>query len=115
MKVSKLLIAGGLAATVGTTALFASYNVGFKYYVRFIKMRTHIVAPQFIKILGVQTPQQLKALFANNGKGLIEKLNATGHKKAAKEVEFLIKRHKLKDLEDFLVGIMNGKIPAGCG
>jgi len=115
MKVSKLLVAGALIATVGGTALFADYNKGFKYYSKFIKRSTHIKAPQFIKILGVQTPDELKALFANNGKGLIEKLNATGHKKAAKAVEKIIKKHKLKDLEDFLIGILNGKIPAGCG
>ena len=28
--------------------------------------------------------------------------------------EKIVKKHKLKDLKDFLIGIMNGKIPAGC-
>jgi len=115
MKVSKLLVAGALIATVGGTSLFADYNKGYKYYDKIIKRKTHIKAPQFIKILGVQTPDELEELFANNGKGLIEKLNATGHKKAAKAVEKIIKKHKLNDLKDFLIGIMNGKIPAGCG
>jgi len=115
MKVSKLLVAGALIATVGGTALFADYNKGYKYYTKFIKRKAHIKAPEFIKILGVKTPDELKALFADNGKGLIEKLKATGHEKAAKQVEKLVKKHKLKDLEDFLVGILNGKIPAGCG
>jgi len=115
MKVSKLLVAGALIATVGGTALFADYNKGYKYYDKIIKRKTHIKAPQFIKILGVETPDELEELFANNGKGLIEKLNATGHKKAAKAVEKIIKKHKLNDLKDFLIGIMNGKIPAGCG
>ena len=115
MKVSKLLVAGALIATVGGTSLFADYNKGYKYYDKIIKRKTHIKAPQFIKILGVQTPDELEELFANNGKGLIEKLNASGHKKAAKAVEKIIKKHKLNDLKDFLIGIMNGKIPAGCG
>ena len=97
-----------------TTAL-ADYNKGFKYYSKYIKRKAHIKAPQFIKMLGVQTPDELKALFKDNAKPLIEKLEKAGNKKAVKAVERIAKKHKLKDLEDFLVGIMNGKIPAGCG
>ena len=115
MKVGKLLLASAVALSFTATAALADYNMGFKYYLRYVKRKTHILAPQFIKILGVQTTDQLKALFKDNGKPLIEKLEKSGHKKAAKAVEKIIKRHKLKDLEDFLVGIMNGKIPAGCG
>jgi hypothetical protein len=67
-----------------------------------------------LSVLGVKTTDQLKALFANNAKGLIDALKAKGQDKAAAGVEKIVKKHKLKDLEDFLVGIMNGKIPAGC-
>jgi len=114
MKISRILVAGAIVASLGT-ALFADYNKGYKYYDKIIKRKTHIKAPEFVKILGVQTPDELEKLFENNGKGLVEKLKATGHKKAAKAVEKIIKKKKLNDLKDFLIGILNGKIPAGCG
>ena len=44
----------------------------------------------------------------------MEKLKATGKDKAAKAMEKIIKKGKLKDVHDFLKGIMEGKIPAGC-
>jgi hypothetical protein len=44
----------------------------------------------------------------------VEKLKATGKDKAAKAMEKIIKKGKLKDVHDFLKGIMEGKIPAGC-
>ncbi len=115
MKLSRLFLAGAVALSFTATAALADYNKGFKYYSKFIKRKTHIKAPQFVQILGVQTVDELKALFKDNGKPLIEKLKATGHEKAAKAVEKIAKKGKLKDLEDFLIGIMNGKIPAGCG
>ena len=115
MKLSKILIASAIGLSLTTSVALADYNKGFKYYTKYIKRKAHIKAPQFIKILGVNSVDELKALFKDNGKPLVEKLKATGHEKAAKEVEKIIKKHKLKDLEDFLVGIMNGKIPAGCG
>ncbi len=109
------LVAGALLASVGTTAVFADYNKGFKYYQRYITHPAHLKATMFVKDLGVQTPDQLKALFNNNAKPLIEKLQKAGQKKAASIVakRFAKSKSKLKDLEDFLVGIINGKIPAG--
>ncbi len=109
------LVAGLLLASVGTTAVFADYNKGFKYYKRYITHKTHIKATKMIKLLGVQTATQLKALFKDDAKPLIEKLQKSGHAKAAKIIEkrFAHSKRKLKDLEDFLVGIINGKIPAG--
>ena len=115
MKLSRLFVAGAVALSFTATAALADYNKGYKYYDKYVKRKSHIKAPQFIKILGVQTPDELKALFKDNAKPLIEKLKAAGKDKAAAAVEKIAKKHKLKDLEDFLVGIMNGKIPAGCG
>jgi hypothetical protein len=34
-------------------------------------------------------------------------------KKAAKAIGKIVKKHKLNDLKDFLVGMVNCKIPAG--
>jgi hypothetical protein len=114
MKLAKLLVGAAVVTGLTVSVAMADYNLGFKYYRKYVKRMSHLKATQFIKILGVQTVQDLKALFKDNGKPLIEKLKATGHEKAAKAVEKIIKKHKLKDLEDFLVGIMEGKIPAGC-
>jgi len=110
---AKMVVAGVLLASVSASVAMADYTKGFKYYQRYIKKASHIKGSEFPKILGVQTPDELKALFKDNAKPLIEKLEKSGHKKAAKAVEKIAKKHKLKDLEDFLVGILNGKIPAG--
>jgi hypothetical protein len=114
MKFGKMLLAGVIATGLVATTALADYNKGFQYYKKYIKRTSHLKSTQLIKILGVQTPDQLKALFKDNAKGLIEKLKAAGKEKAAAGVEKIAKKHKLKDLEDFLIGIMNGKIPAGC-
>ena len=114
MRLLKVIAAGALIAGLSMTSAMADYNVGFRYYSKFIKSKAHLKAPKMMKILNVQTIDELKGLFKDNGKGLIAKLNAAGEKKAAKGVEKIIKKHKLKDLEDFLIGIMQGNIPAGC-
>ena len=113
MKLTKLLVAGAVVAGLTASVAMADYNKGFKYYNKYVKRKAHIKSTQFIKALGVKTVDELKALFADNGKPLVEKLKKI-NPKAAKGVEKIIKKGKLKDLEDFLVGIMEGKIPAGC-
>ncbi|EDM24579.1 hypothetical protein [Caminibacter mediatlanticus] len=114
MKLTKILVASAIGISLTASVALADYNKGFKYYTKYIKKKAHIKAPQFVKILGVQSVDELKALFKDNAKPLIEKLKKSGHEKAAKAVEKIAKKKKLKDLEDFLVGIMQGKIPAGC-
>jgi len=114
MKLAKVLLAGAIATGLTVSVAMADYNVGYKYYNKFVKKKSHLKSTQLIKVLGVQTVDELKALFKDNGKPLVEKLKAAGQDKAAKGVEKIIKKGKLKDLEDFLVGIMEGKIPAGC-
>ena len=95
------------------TALMADYNTGYKYFSKYIKRKTHIKSPELLKILKVQTADELKALFENKEE-LHKRIEATGNKKLIKAFEKIEKKGKLKDLEDFLVGIMEGKIPAGC-
>jgi len=113
MKFTKYLVAGVIGLSLATSVAMADYDKGMKYYKRYITRTTHIKATQMLKILGVQTPDQMKALFKDNAKPLIEKLKAAHKDKAVKAVEKIIKKHKLKDLEDFLVGVAAGKIPAG--
>ena len=115
MKLSKLLIAGALVASVGATAAFASYNKGLKYYGRYVYRTSHVKSTQILSKLGITTPDQLKPLLKDNAKGLIDKLNKAGYKKVAKGIEKIVKKHKLKDLEDLFIGVLNGKIPASCG
>ncbi len=114
MKLSKVLVAGAIASGLLVSTAMADYNVGFKYYNKYIKRKAHLKSPQLIAKLGVKTVDELKALFKDNGKPLIKKLKDLGLDKAAKGVEKIAKKGKLKDLEDFLIGIMEGKIPAGC-
>jgi hypothetical protein len=113
MKFGKLLLAAAIGLSFSASVALADYNVGFKYYNKYVKRKSHLKSTQLIKELGVQTVNELKALFKDNGKPLVEKLKQI-NPKAAKGVEKIIKKGKLKDLEDFLVGIMEGKIPAGC-
>jgi len=110
----KLLISGLVVGSLLGSLAFADYNTGFKYYNKYIKRKAHLKSTEFIKKLDVNTTSNLDALFKNNGKGLVEKLKETNQTKAVKGVEKIIKKGKLKDLEDFLKGIMEGKIPAGC-
>jgi len=113
MKVTKLLLGAVLVAGLTANVAMADYNKGFKYYNKYVKKKSHVKSTQFIKAIGVNTVEELKALFKDNGKALIEKAKAIDPK-AAKGIEKIIKKGKLKDLEDFLIGIMQGKIPAGC-
>jgi len=114
MRLLKLIAAGAIIAGLSVTSAMADYNKGFKYYNKYIKRKAHLKSPQMLKILGVKTSAELEALFANNAQGLIKALKAAGQDKAAKGVEKIVKKHKLNDLKDFLIGIMNGNIPAGC-
>jgi hypothetical protein len=113
MKLAKLLVGAAVVAGLTASVAMADYNKGFKYYNKYVKKKSHIKSTQFIKALGVNTIDELKALFKDNGKALVEKAKQIDSK-AAKGIEKIIKKGKLKDLEDFLVGIMQGKIPAGC-
>jgi hypothetical protein len=114
MKLLKVIAAGAIIAGLSMTSAMADYNKGFKYYNKMIKKKAKLKSTQMLSVLGVKTADQLKALFKDNAKPLIDALKAKGQDKAAAGVEKIAKKHKLKDLEDFLVGIMNGKIPAGC-
>ena len=110
---AKMLVAGALLASVTATMAFANYNIGFRYYKRYVNRMSHIKGTQFLKIIGAQTPDDINKLLKDNAKPLITLLEKKGYKKAAKAIEKIAKRHKLKDLKDFLVGMVNGKIPAG--
>ncbi len=112
-KLAKMLVAAFLLAGLSASVAMASYNKGFAYYKRYVLKQSHIKGTQFLKVIKAQTPADLKPLMKDNAKGLIALLNKEGHKKAAKAIETLAKKHKLKDLQDFLVGMLNGKIPAG--
>jgi len=112
-RLAKMLVAGVLLASVTATMAFADYSKGFKYYSKYVKRASHVKGTEFLKIAGIKTPQDVKALFKDNAKGLIATLKAKGQVKAAKAIEKIVKKHKLNDLEDFMLGMANGKIPAG--
>ena len=105
----KLAIAGLVSVSFLATAALADYNKGFKYYKRYITRTTHVTATQFVKKLNVETVDELNAIIDDNAK--FEKvLKEIGVPKS--KIKKILK--KKKDIKDFLDGIMNGKIPAGC-
>lgn len=111
---AKVMVAGLLLASVSVNVAMADYDKGYKYYKKYVMKKSGIKGSEFVKMLGMKTPEDVKALFKDNAKPLIEKLEKLGKKDAVAAIKKIVKKKKLKDLEDFLVGIVNGKIPAGC-
>jgi len=91
------------------------YIDGYRAYIRYVKHipRYGIKAPELLKKLNVKNEEELLNLFKDNGKPLIEKTRQF-NPKAAKGLEKIIKRGKLKQLKVFLFNVLNGQIPAGC-
>ena len=114
MRLLKVIAAGAIIAGLSMTSAMADYNKGFKYYNKYVKKKSKLKSSQMLKVLDIKTPEQLEKLLDNNAAGLIAALKAKGQDKAAAGVEKIVKKHKLKDMKDFLIGILNGKIPAGC-
>jgi hypothetical protein len=118
MKLGKIALAALLAGSVFATTASADVALGFKYYKKEVFRKTHIKAKVFLHKLGftrASQVEQLKKLFENNGKPLVKLVEKKMGKKAAKGIEKIIKKNKLKDLEDFLVGFLTGSyVPASC-
>jgi hypothetical protein len=119
MKFAKLTLAALLAGSIFATTASADVATGFKVYKKVIKKKTHLKSKKFLAKLGFTSPSQvneLKSLFKNNGKAFVKLVEEKIGKKAASKIKKkIIKRHKLKDLEDFLIGILTGTyVPAGC-
>ena len=118
MKLAKLTLAALLAGSIFATTASADPAVGFKVFKKTIKKKTHLNGTKFLAKLGFTSPSQveeLKALFKNNGKPFLKLVEEKLGKKAASQVKKIIKKHKIKDLEDFLVGILTKTyVPAGC-
>jgi len=113
MKLSKLFLVSLIVINIGGTLAFADYNKGFEYFDKYIKRKAHLESTKFLEILDVNSSDDLKILFKDNGKLLIKKLKDANQTKALEGVNKIIEKHKLKDLEDFLIGIVNGKFPDG--
>jgi len=91
-----------------------NYDIGYKYYVRYILKPSKIKVTDFVKIIGAKNKDDLDKLFANNGQKLIEKLKEEKQFIAIKGIKTIIKKRKLNDLKAFLKGVLAGKIPASC-
>jgi hypothetical protein len=110
---AKMVVAGLLLASVSVSTAFADYGKGLKYFQKYIKKAHKIKSPVLLEKVGAKTPADLNALFKDNAKLLIKKLEAAGLKDEAKGVAKIAKKKKLKDLKDFFTGVLNGKLPAG--
>ncbi len=106
----KLVVAGLVSASFLTTAALADYNKGFKYYNKYVKKTSGVKSTEFLKKFNIQTVDQLDKIIDDNAKfeKLLEEIGVPKSK-----IKKVIK--KKKDIKDFLEGILNGKIPAGCG
>ena len=136
----RLILTGLLGLSLAVTTSFADYNKGFKYYQKYFKREWGIGGPTFIKILGIEDESKLDEIFKDKeelkktiakklreyyinrykkrhhkepSKKAVENLNKDIDKfiNSGKFRKFLKKR---KDIEDFLKGVMEGKVPAGC-
>ena len=105
----KLVVAGLVSASFLATAALADYNKGFKYYNKYIKKTTHVKSTEFLKKFNIETVDQLDAIMSDDAKfkKLLEEIGVP-----AKKIKKVMK--KKKDIKDFLEGILQGKIPAGC-
>jgi len=90
------------------------YNIGYKYYTKFILKPAKIKVTDFIKIIGAKTPEDIDKLFENNAQKLKEVLAKEKQNIALEGINQIIKRKKLNDLKAFLKGAVEGKIPANC-
>ena len=109
---ARTMIAGLLLVSVSVSVVSADYDKGLKYYKKYIMKKSDIKGSEFVKIVGMKTPGDVKALLKDDAKPLIEKFEKLGKKEVIEGIKKIAKKKKLKDLEDFLVGIVNGKIPA---
>ena len=116
MKIKKFFSIISIGLFLIGTNVYADYNLGYKYYKKYIKLDTGIRAPDFINLLNINSEDEIDDLFKNNGKLLFEKAKEMKDKYPSLEegLKMIYKKHHLKDLKDFLKGIYEGKIPANC-
>jgi len=91
-----------------------NYNIGYKYYAKYIIKTSKIKVTDFVKIIEAKSNKDLDKLFQNNAKLLLKKLKDEKQFYAIKGMIQIIKRNKLNDLKEFLKGVLAGKIPASC-
>ncbi|WP_457561786.1 hypothetical protein [Caminibacter pacificus] len=99
------------------TTLFETkgdYNIGYKYYTKYILKPAKIKVTDFVKIIRAKNEEDLNKLFANNAEKLKEILKKEKQFIALEGIEKIIKRNKLNDLKEFLKGVIAGKVPANC-
>ena len=87
------------------------YDKGFKYFRHYFK---NIKVTVFLKQLNLNYNNISIITNKENFKKLIENSNLKNKKEILKGVNIIFKKHKQYDLKEFLKGILEGKIPAGC-
>ncbi|GAX87146.1 conserved hypothetical protein [Lebetimonas natsushimae] len=112
MNIFKILVSAVIL--VSFSYAINPYTKGYRAYIRYIKHAGGhtLKAPQLLKKLDVNTPDQLNALFTDNAKPLLEKLNKL-NPKAAKGLQKIIEKGELPYLKVFFTKILEGKIPPG--
>ncbi len=112
----KKFITACLLSLFAITNVYAisPYVKGYRLYIRYIKHipRYGIKAPDLLKKLNVHTGMDLDNLFKNNAQELIQKTQIF-NPKAAKAIQKIVNKGKLKYLQTFLQQVFYGKVPLG--
>ena len=118
VRLTKIIAMALMIVGFSMTSAMASYNVGLKYYNKYVQEKIHIRGLILLQKLHITNPKQLDDLFKNNAAGFRELLIKKGYAAGAEGLEELIsnkfKAKHLKDIRDFLNGLLNGKLRAVC-
>lgn len=99
MRLAKLVLAGFLALSLGSTVALADHVKGQKYYLKTMSKQTGIKGDKFAAL---HTQEEWKNLFADDGAGFIKEMNA----KFPNVAEFLASdsfKKIMPDLMDFCI------------
>jgi hypothetical protein len=118
VKLFKSILFSLLILGISSTSAMAYYGLGVKYYNRYVRNETHLNPQVLVNELHVSKPEQIRALLANDAEGLIKFLKSHGYEKSAEGFEKMAHSKngdkKLKNVGDFFIGLMNGKVLPEC-
>jgi len=118
VRLLRLLVMSLLISGISITSAMAYYGMGVKYYNKFVREETHLNPQVLVTELHVTKPEQVRALLSNHAEGLIKFLKVHGYEKSAEGFEKMAHSKngdkKLKNVGDFFIGLMNGKVLPEC-
>jgi hypothetical protein len=118
VKLLRVIMLGLLVSSISLTSAMAYYGLGLKYYNKFVREETHLNPQVLVNELNVTKPEEIRALLSNHAEGIIKFLKLHGYDKSAEGFEKMAHSKdgdkKLKNVGDFFIGLMNGKVLPEC-